>query len=83
MSYADDYDRIPAPRRRCENCCRGTMYDKQLSPTVRQTWRDVYVCSLDGGNKDYRVTCGEWVSRTPNVPALKPNHGGANERDAS
>lgn len=64
MNYATQYDRIPAPRRRCENCARGTMYDKQLSPTYRQTWPDVYVCALDGGNKDYRVTCDGWQPKT-------------------
>ncbi len=60
MTYADDFDRIPAPPHRCENCRFGLMYDKQLSPTVRHTWRDVYVCDLDDGNKDYRYTCGWW-----------------------
>lgn len=50
--------------RRCQNCARGAMYDKQLSPTVRHTWPDVYVCSLDGGNKDYRVTCDGWQPKS-------------------
>ena len=62
--YWKDYDRIPAPRRRCENCSRGAMYDK-----AGARWPDVYVCSLDGGNKDYRFTCDGWqLKETSTAP---------------
>lgn len=56
-------ERIPVPRKRCENCANGTMYDKVLSPTVRHTYQDIFVCSVHGYNCDYRVTCEHWAKK--------------------
>jgi hypothetical protein len=56
---SDIYDKAPKPRKRCENCANGSMF----SDPIKGTWQDVYVCRLDGGNKDYRVTCENWERR--------------------
>ena len=61
--YARYYDSIKPPRRRCENCASGQAFDKELSPTVRLKYDDIFVCALDGKNKDYRVTCEHWTKR--------------------
>lgn len=50
-----DYDKIPAPAKRCENCAHGTMHPE---------WRDVYRCGLDGGLKDWRVVCASYRQST-------------------
>jgi hypothetical protein len=56
---SDVYDRAPKPRKRCENCVNGSMYEHPINGT----WPDVYVCKLDQKNKDYRVTCEFWERR--------------------
>lgn len=54
-----DYDKIPAPAKRCENCANGTMHVTDYG----SEWRDVFRCSIDGGLKDYRVTCPEYRNK--------------------
>lgn len=66
------YDNAPKPRKRCENCANGTMHVTDEG----SEWRDVYRCALDGGLKDYRVTCDNY-KRRPRPPApMQESEGG-------
>lgn len=54
-----EYDRIPAPRKRCQNCKHGTVFVTDYG----DRWDDVYRCAIDQGLKDYRVTCGAYEQK--------------------
>ncbi len=55
-----DYDKIPKPPKRCENCINGRIHVTSYG----EEWRDVYRCTLDDKLKDYRVMCEYWRKLT-------------------
>jgi hypothetical protein len=62
------YDKIPAPKKRCENCANGTMHVTEHG----SEWKDVYRCALDQGLKDYRVCCDNYERRASIKPVREP-----------